>query len=122
MNRKISLPRFTLHLEALAIFVATLYLYHTSDASWGLFVLLFFIPDLSVLGYITRNKKIGAIVYDVIHNYVLALSLMAGGLFSDYTILYPLGIILAAHISFDRLIGFGLRYTDVFRVTHLQKL
>lgn len=121
MKNSMSIARVVLHLEGLVLFLVCLYLYYLTQASWALFILLFFIPDFAVLGYVKRDKKIGAIIYNSVHNYVLSVFLMVIGLYTTYQIFYPLGIILTAHISLDRFMGFGLRYTDVFRITHIQK-
>jgi hypothetical protein len=35
--------------------------------------------------------------------------------------LMGVGLIWIAHIGVDRMLGFGLKYAEGFRVTHLQK-
>lgn len=113
--------RIILKLEGLAVFLACLYFYSKLDASWLLFVLLWLLPDISMVGYL-KNTKLGAISYNLVHNYILALVVIVIGLLqsSDFTIL--LGIILASHIGLDRFFGYGLKYVDNFKHTHIQKL
>jgi hypothetical protein len=87
---------------------------------WGLFALLFFVPDLSLLGYLRSAAKSSATVYNLVHSYVLpfVLGLLAWKERS------PLGgevaLIWLAHISFDRCLGYGLKFPGVFRYTHIQ--
>jgi hypothetical protein len=56
-----------LRLEELLMFAFSLYLFSGLDASWGLFALLFFTPDLSMLGYLA-NPRLGAWTYNLIHH------------------------------------------------------
>jgi hypothetical protein len=58
-----SLPRLLLHLEGLTVFLAAIALYITQiQGAWWLFLLLLFLPDISMLGY-ALNPKLGAITY-----------------------------------------------------------
>jgi hypothetical protein len=111
-----------LRLEGLAVFVSALILYHqVIGQSWTLFFLLFFFPDIGFLGYL-GGKKIGALSYNALHTYVapLALGILCWLLsFSDW---YFLVVIWVAHIGFDRSVGFGLKYADGFKFTHLGQL
>jgi hypothetical protein len=81
---------------------------------------LFFVPDLSLLGYLRSASKSSATVYNLVHNYVLPLAL---GLLA-WKQRSPLGgelaLIWLAHISFDRCLGYGLKFPGVFRYTHIQ--
>lgn len=117
-----TLPNFILQLESLLIFLLGLYIFSITNYSWVTFVLLFFVPDISLIGYIFKSKKYGAILYNLIHNYVLALMLFIIGSYIYNNEIQLAGIILTTHISFDRFIGYGLRYPDIFKITHLQKV
>jgi Zn-dependent membrane protease YugP len=49
----------------------------------------------------------------------MALILIATGYFLKVEILVSIGILLFAHASFDRILGYGLKYETGFRDTHL---
>lgn len=113
--------RKVLHLEGLAIFLAAVYLYYLLSADWLLFVILLFTPDISMIGYV-KNTQIGAITYNLVHNYALAILVAFIGVLLGSNLVISLGLILLAHVGLDRLLGFGLKYPTHFKQTHLQKL
>jgi hypothetical protein len=78
------------------------------------------VPDISLLGYLRSAGKGSAAFYNVVHSYVLplALGLLAWSLGSLLT--GQLALIWLSHISFDRCIGYGLKFPEVFRYTHIQ--
>jgi hypothetical protein len=98
-----------------------LLLYRELGQSWWLFVLLFLAPDLSLFGYFA-GKQVGAVVYNVVHTYVLPAGLFVLGFAAEGGLVMGLALIWAAHIGFDRLLGFGLKYPVVFRPTHMQQV
>jgi hypothetical protein len=79
---------------------------------WGLFALLFLAPDISLLGYLVSSNRLSTSLYNVFHSYLLPVLLapFAG----------QIALIWLCHISFDRLLGYGLKYPGVFRHTHIQ--
>jgi hypothetical protein len=86
-----------------------------------LIILIWLSFDLSIAGYLI-NRKIGAYFYNIIHNYILAVSLLfASFIFmdSDFVVV---GLILITHIGIDRFLGFGLKYPSDFKNTHIQKI
>jgi hypothetical protein len=88
---------------------------------WGIFALLFLAPDISLPGYLRSASKASAAFYNLVHSYVLPLAL---GLISwelDSGLGGQLALIWLAHISFDRCLGFGLKFPESFRVTHIQR-
>jgi len=91
------------------------------NASWLLFVILLLAPDLSMVGYL-KDKQIGALTYNLVHNFALAALLIGIGLFTSNKLLTSLGVILIAHIGADRFLGFGLKYATDFKDTHIQRL
>ncbi|MDA0347842.1 MAG: DUF4260 domain-containing protein [Verrucomicrobia bacterium] len=111
-------PILLLKLEGLAIFLTSVTAYQTLEFNWWLFLSLFLIPDLFMLGYII-NKEIGAILYNVAHTYVLPLILAAVSLGYSRLTLMAISLIWIAHIGFDRLLGYGLKYSTGFKDTHL---
>ena len=108
-----------LRLEGLIVFVTSLYLYNQFESgSWKIFFLLFLLPDIGLIGYFA-GSKIGAITYNCTHSYLAPLSLFLISPFLLSLNLDYLCLIWLAHIGFDRALGFGLKYTDGFKYTHL---
>ena len=107
-----------LRLEGLAVAAVTAALYARTGASWWLFAALWLTPDLSMLGYL-RGSCWGARCYNAVHTYVLPGALAASALLLGVHALLPVALIWANHIGVDRLMGFGLKYSDGFRFTHL---
>lgn len=112
-------PRTWLRLEGLAVFALALLLYARGGHSWMLLVVLFLAPDLSFLAYLA-GPRIGSLGYNLAHSYVgpciaAALPLATGR--------PPVpALIWAAHIGFDRALGYGLKYPADFADTHLGRL
>ncbi len=50
------LPRVLLRLEGLAVLVGALILYLDADFGWVLLVVLFLVPDLSLVGYVLEPR------------------------------------------------------------------
>jgi hypothetical protein len=99
--------------------VALLGLYYQPlQFSWWVWILLFFTPDVGMLGYIV-NPQIGAITYNLLHHKLIAIIIMAAGYFFYQPWLTPAGLIMFGHSSLDRVLGYGLKYPDSFKHTHL---
>ncbi len=113
--------KFILKLESLCIFLSSLFVYHYLNESWILFFLLFFLPDLSMVMYIF-NKKTGAVFYNLFHTYLWSFLLVIIGFIIKNNLVISFGVVYASHISFDRMIGYGLKYSDSFKNTHLSKI
>lgn len=110
-----------LRIEELLMFLFSLYLFSGLDASWGLFALLFFAPDLSMLGYLI-NPRLGAWTYNLIHHKGLGITLyVLGSLLTIHWLAFA-GILLFSHSSFDRIMGYGLKHEDAFQNTHLGRI
>lgn len=107
-----------LKLEAAVFFIATVWAYYLVGASWWLFLALILIPDVFMVGYI-KNSKIGALVYNTGHMYVVPLLLLGTYLLFHIPVLLPISIIWLAHISMDRMLGYGLKLDTGFKDTHL---
>ena len=112
-------PKLLLHLEGAAALAVACVVYYQSHGGWLWFALLFLSPDLSMLGYIAGNKS-GALFYNLAHTYVLPACLVALYWFVGHSWFLWLGLISLAHIGFDRLLGYGLKYETAFKDTHLQ--
>lgn len=104
--------------ENLALMLVALTIYWKLQFSWMLFFYLILIPDLGMLGYVVNNK-IGALLYNLTHTYLLPLILLAA--YPAYpSVLAPV-LIWIIHIGFDRTIGYGLKSTQGFKITHLSR-
>jgi hypothetical protein len=62
---------------------------------------------------------VGAWVYNFIHHRALALIYYAAGTLLGIPLLALAGVIIFAHSSLDRVLGYGLKFTDSFGHTHL---
>lgn len=115
-------PAVLLRVEALALLLVGLLLYRHLGASWLLFGITFLVPDLAMLGYLAGNR-IGALGYNLLHNYTLPAGLAIVGLLAGgSTLPVALALIWLAHIALDRALGFGLKYRDGFQHTHLARV
>jgi len=113
--------KYILRLEGLAVFLISLYFYNQIGGDWLIFLLLVFLVDISMVGYI-KGKSHGAITYNLVHNYILSLSIIFLGIISTFNWLTLLGLIILAHVGIDRFFGFGLKYKTNFKDTHIQKV
>jgi hypothetical protein len=110
-----------LRLEGLAIAAVTAVLYAQAGASWWLFAALWLAPDLSMLGYLAGSCW-GARTYNAVHSYVVPGALALSALLVHAPALLPFALIWGNHIGVDRLMGYGLKYSDGFGWTHLGRL
>jgi hypothetical protein len=94
-----------------------LYMYNLGLPIW-IWIPLFLSPDISMLGYLIDTQA-GAFAYNVFHHRGIALALAFAGYFAHVPVLLTIGILLFAHSSFDRMMGYGLKYADDFKHTHL---
>lgn len=102
-------------------FLAILLLYMHLDFSLWLFILLLFIPDITLLGY-AFNTRVGAVLYNIGHSMVIPIVLYVISISSTNSLLQMLALIWLAHIVMDRCLGYGLKYENAFKETHLQKV
>lgn len=107
-----------LRLEGLVAAVASAVLYARTGASWWLFAGLWLAPDLSMLAYLKR-PCLGARYYNMAHTYLLPGVLGLLGWILNANALLPVALIWVNHIGVDRLLGYGLKYSDGFGFTHL---
>lgn len=113
-------PRLWLRFEGLAVFLLATLVYFSSDGGWLLYLALFFLPDLSFAGYLA-GARIGAVCYNVVHTYALPMLWLAlGAVMLESSIAIPL--IWLAHVGFDRMLGYGLKYPTAFQDTHLGRI
>jgi hypothetical protein len=109
-------PRVWLRLEGVVVLVLAALLYRRGGHSWLLFALLFLTPDLSFAGYLA-GPRVGAWAYNVAHSYVGPALAAAAAILTGRPPVAAL--IWAAHVGFDRALGYGLKYPSGFATTHL---
>lgn len=108
-------------LEEIALFVLGIYGFSLLTYPWWLFLAVFLIPDIGMLGYLI-NPKIGAMLYNVFHHKGIAVLIYGIGIFTTNEVLKLSGIILFTHSAFDRVLGYGLKYEKGFIFTHLGEI
>lgn len=92
--------------------------YRHMGGAWTIFAALFLLPDLGMAGYLV-DRRAGALFYNLAHTYVAPALLALSGFMLSADMPCLLALIWAAHIGFDRLAGFGLKYPAAFGATHL---
>ena len=112
------IPKLLLRLEGALVLLAGLAAWSHEGGSWPWFVGLFLVPDLSMLGYL-HNPRVGAALYNAGHSYVLPGALATLAITLGMHALLLAAILWVAHIGFDRLMGYGLKYETRFFDTHL---
>lgn len=115
--------KIVLKLEEVAIAATAVYVlsqYSLGLPTW-LWFILFFTPDVGMLGYLI-NTRIGAVIYNIFHHRGLALFIATVGYLMHNDAIVAVGTLLFAHASFDRIWGYGLKYKDSFKHTHLGSL
>jgi len=121
--------KLLLRLEEAAMMVLALFALYHFGASWWWYLILLVGPDISMLGYLA-GAKVGAVTYNVFHHKGIAIAIFAAGWWLQITapdspawqgLLYA-GIAIFGHSAMDRMLGFGLKYSNGFRFTHLGEL
>jgi len=111
--------RQVLRLEGLGVLALALLLYAQLGQGWGLFAATFLLPDLALLAFLA-GARVGALAYNATHSYIGPLLAAAA---SHYTGLpLTVSLVWAAHIGFDRALGYGLKYAKGFGFTHLGRI
>jgi hypothetical protein len=114
-------PDILLRLEALLVLSATVPAYRlVLHGPWWLLAVLFLVPDISLAGYLLPNRRIAAFLYNAIHSYLLPILLAFAGWHLADVLFGQIAAIWIAHIAFDRLLGYGLKYPQAFKPTHIQ--
>ncbi len=111
-------PALILRIEGLAALAAACVAYSKLGGSWGWFAALFLVPDLAMLGYLI-GPRVGATSYNTGHSTIGGLALAAMGVVLGSHAMLLGASIWIAHIGFDRMLGYGLKYASAFGDTHL---
>ncbi|MFD1094846.1 DUF4260 domain-containing protein [Salegentibacter chungangensis] len=113
--------KLSLKLEELAMFLLGLLAFNQLEYSWWWFIGLFFAPDIGALGYLINNRT-GAFTYNLFHHKAIAIGIWFTGLYLTNPPLQLIGVILFSHSAFDRILGYGLKYEQGFKFTHLGEI
>ena len=93
-------------------------LYARTGASWWLFAALWLLPDLSILGYFAGPCR-GSRIYNAAHTYTLPITLAVCALLFHANAVLPFAVVWVNHIGLDRMMGYGLKFSNGFDWTHL---
>lgn len=107
-----------LKLEELCMLAISIYGLWWLEAEWWWYLVLFSGPDVSILAYLINNKT-GAVCYNLFHHKGIGVAIFLSGAMSYNWGLLLTGIIIFGHSSMDRLFGYGLKYFEGFKFTHL---
>ena len=107
-----------LKLEECAMLVLGCIAFSRLQLPWWIFFALFLSLNIGMAGYLA-NSKTGAFTYNILHHKGIALMLWLTGMLLSSLPLQVAGIIIFSHASFDRILGYGLKYADGFHQTHL---
>ena len=110
--------KILLKLEYVSLFLIGILAFVETGISWWWFAAMFFLPDLSMLGYLAGSRA-GALLYNLFHHFAVGILCFVVGKYFGYEYLTVSGIILFSHSAFDRILGYGLKYPDSFHNTHL---
>ena len=131
LNKQILYMKLVLKLEELGMWVGCITLLYVSQVDWWWYALMFLGPDVSMLGYLV-NTKVGAWSYNLFHHkgigilailiwFITSLPHVAYVSYDTSWLLF-VGIVLFGHSSMDRFFGYGLKYENGFKFTHLGEI
>ena len=107
-QRSLSLPNVLMRLEGLALLAAAVALYAHQGYGWLALVLLLVAPDLALVSYLL-NRRVGAVVYNLVHTLTLPLVLGVFGVWTGQPLWTQVALGWVAHIGMDRTLGLPLR-------------
>lgn len=110
-----------LKLEDVAFLVLAVATFSYLDYPWWLYLALFLLPDISMVGYLSGPRP-GAALYNLVHHQGVAVGVCLAGAWSGSAPMLLAGTVLLGHSALDRVLGFGLKYPDAFQHTHLDEI
>lgn len=113
--------KWILRIESAAIGIVSVVAYLTLGGPPLLLIPALLAPDLSALGYLA-GPRVGAVTYNLVHNWALPAALAILAIVGHA--LWPMqaAAVLAAHVGFDRALGYGLKLPTGFQDTHLGRI
>lgn len=118
---QLSTPKLLLHLEGLGVLAGACVLYSHLDYSWLRFGLFLLAPDVALLGLLV-GKRFGVACYNAVHTYLapmILFGLLTAAKRPEY---FWIVLVWTAHIGMDRLVGYGLKYPEDPKRTHLHRV
>lgn len=113
--------KYLIKIEELAMFLLSLFLFSELDYPCWVYFALILTPDIGMIGY-AFNTRLGSLTYNLFHHKAIAICLGFIGYYWSIPTLALIGIILFSHASIDRIFGYGLKFNDNFKHTHLGNL
>ena len=115
-----------LRLEEFAQLLFVILVLVMKSVAWWMYLVLFIGPDIGMLGYLL-NTRVGAFCYNLTHHKGIGILLMFIGLLAEVanmltnvqSAFFLAGLIIYGHSSMDRMLGYGLKFGDHFKHTHL---
>ena len=109
-----------IQVEAIAPFIMVIPLINKLNLNfeWWVWIPIFLLPDVSMLGYAFGNK-IGSYSYNLLHHQTIAVIVAVMGFIIQLPLLELSGLVLLGHSSIDRFMGYGLKLEKGFKYTHL---
>lgn len=111
-------PKSFLRFEGAVLFITALFLFRSTHQHWWWVPALLLVPDIFMVGY-ARSSQVGAMIYNIGHTYLLPTIMSLYGWHNHRPLALAIGLIWLAHIGMDRFAGYGLKYDDDFKHTHL---
>jgi len=78
-------------------------------------------PDLSAIGYLA-GPRVGAVTYNLVHNWAFAVAFALLAVVIDSVWPMVVATAVAAHVGWDRALGYGLKLPTGFLDTHLGRI
>lgn len=103
------------------MFLASIYALYLYEVPWWAYLLLALGPDIGMIGY-AINPQVGAFTYNLFHHKGIAIAVGMLGLMCGADVILLAGVVLFGHSSMDRVFGYGLKFQDDFKNTHLGKI
>ena len=113
--------KWTLKIEELFMMGLGIYLFSLLPYAWWWFLVLLLVPDIGMIGYLFGNKA-GAFLYNLFHHKGVAIAIYLLGVYLVSPLTQLIGVMLFSHASFDRIMGYGLKYDRGFKYTHLGEI
>ncbi|MDR6873742.1 hypothetical protein J2Y55_004771 [Bosea sp. BE125] len=111
-------PNLLLRLEGALLGGLGVWFFARTGVSWWVFAGLILAPDLAMLGYLS-GPRLGCAIYNAVHSLIGPALLGAAAAASGSAMILAIALIWAAHVEFDRALGYGLKYATRFADTHL---
>ena len=113
--------KLILKVEEIFMMALGIYLFSLLPYAWWWFLVLLLAPDIGMIGYLFGNK-IGAFSYNIFHHKGVAIAIYLLGVYLVSPVPQLIGVMLFSHSSFDRIMGYGLKYDKGFKYTHLGEI